>query len=65
MKEEYFTIIEEIKKNRKNRKLQKCFEDRKKCWPKYIISEKDYFEQELWDKKVTKKVLKITSWSSR
>ena len=51
MKGRRFATIEEIKteslrelKDIPKSAYQKCFEDWKKRWPKYIISEGDYFE---------------------
>ena len=53
MNRKRFARIEEIKEKSKQKLLkipksafQKCFEDWKKCWHKYIISEGGYFEEE-------------------
>ena len=51
MKGKRFATIEEIKEKLKQKLLvipksefQKCFEDWKKCWHKFIIFEGGYFE---------------------
>ena len=53
MKGKRFVTIEEIKEKLSQELVaipknafQNCFEDWKKCWRKYIISEGDYFEED-------------------